>query len=222
MSEAEWSGMSGAQGEQGAAFAALLGRVHVALISFVRGVVGRDDDAADVVQDVFVDAVRAARRQLPPFVPPADEAAMRRWLFHAAYCKAISLRRRHGVLAWESLDGTRAEGNHATNTDRQLAAAGGAVGTPAPFEERLVEADALRAALTTLEDEEAACVMLHVVQGCTSVEIGRILQITPDAARKRLSRALQRLRSAYFAEDRHGQQLAPRYERTGKGERVGP
>jgi DNA-directed RNA polymerase specialized sigma24 family protein len=85
------------------AFNGFLARFQAALVRFVRSLVGNSEDARDLVQDVFVDAWRATQRQTPPFTGLADEGAVRNWLFHAAYCNAISALRRRGVITWESL-----------------------------------------------------------------------------------------------------------------------
>lgn len=171
-----------------ARFTDILGRTQLALHGYIRSLLGNGEDARDAVQDVFVDAWRVAQRGEPPFGEDGDEDGIRRWLFHVAYCRACAVLRRRGVLAWESLDVPSPPEPPA----QQHAAL--------PFEDLLAERDALQRALSGLEPEEAACLMLHVVAGFTSVEIARIAEVTPDATRKRLSRAMQRLRAAYFAQ----------------------
>lgn len=192
-------GAMGEADQPSATFLELLDRVHARLVGFARGLLGQEEDARDVVQDVVVDAWHSARRQTPPFAPPLDEAAIRRWLFHAAYWKAVSARRQRGGVVWESLDAAQEVGRLGAG----IASVGGA--TAGGFEQRIAESEVLRVAMLSLEDEEAACLLLHVVQGYTSVEIARTLQIAPDAVRKRLSRAMQRLRAAYFAQESAGQ-----------------
>lgn len=97
--------------------------------------------------------------------------------------------RRRRILAWEPLD----------ESDAPTAEAYSAA---TPFEDCVVEGEVLRAALASLSPADAACLLLSVVQGYTSAEIAEIVRIAPDAAKKRLSRAKQRLRAAYFAEER--------------------
>jgi virginiamycin B lyase len=96
---AAWSGaLSASQ------FSDLLNATQGALAGFIRGLVADAEEARDLTQDVFVDAWRVARRAGPPFVAPVAMDDVRRWLFHAAYCAAVSALRRRGVIAWESLD----------------------------------------------------------------------------------------------------------------------
>lgn len=159
------------------------------LYVFVRNLVGGDaEEARDIVQETFTDAWRAALRRQPPFVGTATEADMRRWLFHVVYQRAISVRRHRRVLAWESLD-----------QDDFL--------EPAPhlpessFEERMAAGDALRRALDQLDASDVACIILKTVHGFSSPEMAQILELSPEAVRKRFSRAIRRLRTMYHAQD---------------------
>ncbi len=176
-----------------AAFAGLLQRAQWQLYGFVRGLTGNDERARDVVQDVFVEAWRVAQRGEPPFTRDAlhlDEQGARRWLFHVAYRQAVSARRHDHAIEWRSLDAFEA----AVPELARLSAS-------PPFEDRIAEAEALRTALSSLSHDDAACVLLNVVQGFTSAEIAQIIGSTADAAKRRLSRAKQRLRDAYFAQN---------------------
>lgn len=166
------------------AFDALMTRTQGALFQFARGLVGEPELARDVVQDAFVDAWRAAAAQAPPFARLDDEIGMRRWLFTVTYRHALKARARRRLVVWESLDAERI-------TPRALPDGS------ARFEDRIAEAEALRAALGTLDPQDAACFLLQVVQGFSTAEIAAIVGLLPDAARKRLSRAKQRLRAAY-------------------------
>jgi RNA polymerase sigma-70 factor (ECF subfamily) len=164
-------------------FTELLLRAQWALYDFVRGLVGETEVARDVVQDVFVDAWKVAKQGAPPFTADGDELGRRRWLFRVAYRHAAAVWRRRRVIAWETLDL-----EHLPN--------------PVPFEDRIAEAELLRAALLSIEPQDAACFLLNVVHGFTANEMAEILTIAPEAAKKRLSRAKQRLRAAYFAHER--------------------
>ena len=167
-------------------FGELLRHTQGPLIGFVRGLLRDAEEAHDVTQEVFADAWRALQKGKRPFVPEGDAAGMRRWLFHTAYCEAVSILRHRGVLRWEPLDAADAAG-----VDEYYA--------PEPFEDRVAEAEALRTALQSLSPADAACVLLNVVQGFTASEIAEIVEVSPDAAKRRLSRAKERLRQTYFA-----------------------
>jgi RNA polymerase sigma factor (sigma-70 family) len=217
------SGGPGAARE--AAFTTLLNRYQWPLYAFVRGFVGHDEQARDLTQDVFADAWRATLRAASPFAAltqPGAAAthtpdgaladgiddAIRRWLFHAAYCRAISALRRGRLIRWESL-----EAHDLTDaTDPRLYSivahptSPGASPWAEPyaesFEERVVEGQALATALAALAPADVACLLLSVVQGFTTAEIAQVIETTPDAAKKRLTRAKQRLRDVYTAQNK--------------------
>lgn len=166
----------------------ILSQIQWALYDFARGLAGEPELAREIVQGVFVDAWRAVKAGAPPFAGDLDEAGIRKWLFHVAYCRAAAIMRRRYVIAWESLDAADAADVSSAQWH-----------DPVPFEDRVAEAELLREALLSLGPRDAACFLLSAVQGFTSAEIAQIVEIAPEAARKRLTRAKQRLRAAYIA-----------------------
>ncbi len=166
-------------------FAVVVERHQHALHTFLRGLVGQEEPARDLVQDTFHDAWRLAQKQTPPFVAPLVDEGVRRWLFHTAYCRAISVLRRRRYVQWESLEGAV----------EFLADTEGI-----SFEERIAEHESLRAALDQLSADDVACLLLRVIQGFSAAEVAAIVGTTPMQVSKRLSRAKQRLRTAYLAQ----------------------
>jgi RNA polymerase sigma-70 factor, ECF subfamily len=129
-------------------------------------------------------------RVLHPSLAPADnDDGARRWLFHVAYRRAVSAYRRGKIINWQRLDPVM----------EQLLPWDG---EPKPFDDQIAEREVLRDALQKLSIEDAACVLLHAVWGLTSTEIAAILDISLAAAKKRLTRARQRLRISYFEQNR--------------------
>jgi RNA polymerase sigma factor (sigma-70 family) len=186
------------------AFADLLQMTQAALYAFVRHLTDRGEDARDIVQDVYVEAWRAAQRGSQPFNPEGDAGAMRRWLFHVAYRKGVSFLRHHQVIPWESFDNDDAASVLTPSGQRC---------STASFEDQIGESEVLHTALAQLKPDDAACLLLDIVQGYTTGEIAQILEIAPDAARKRLSRAMERLRAAYFAQEIGGNLANLAYQR---------
>jgi RNA polymerase sigma-70 factor, ECF subfamily len=175
------------------AFAHLLESVQRPLYAFVRSLVGAEEQAQDILQDVFFDAWRAARSGMPPFESAENEDGIRRWLFHAAYCDAVSVLRRRKLIRWKSLDTPDVpEGSYPRVAEL--------------FEDRVLEGQVVRAALASLGPEEVAMLLLNAIQGYTASEIAELLGISADASKKRLSRAKQHLRAAYCAEQRDSSQ----------------
>jgi len=152
-------------------------RLHV----YLAGLVGSAELAFDLVQETFCEAWRSALRGSPPFVPAAAADEVARWLFRAGSNNALSLLRRQRRFRWEPLDDVR-------NT---LIAGG-------DFTQRVVERDALTAALDTLSPQDVACLLLRVVHGFSAAETGAILNASAENVNNRLARAKQRLRAAYL------------------------
>ena len=175
-----------------AAFADILTRYRWPLYVFVRNLVADDEQAHDLVQDSFCDAWRAALKAQPPLVPGSADDEVRRWLFHTAYCRAVSVLRRRRLVHWQSLDDD-------TFTEP-------AVPDVTPIEDQVIEAEVVRAALAALAPDDAACLLLSIVHGFTVAEIAQVIGISFEAAKKRLSRAKQRLRVAYFAQNPSAQE----------------
>jgi RNA polymerase sigma-70 factor, ECF subfamily len=122
----------------------------------------------------------------------------RRWLYHTAYCRAVSALRRHRLIRWESLH----------QTEAALEAAGAL--TLAAFEDAVVESEAVSAALADLSPEDSACLLLTVVRGFTAVEAAEILGASSQAVARRVSRAKRRLLTVYLAQNGEAEKGAGR------------
>jgi RNA polymerase sigma-70 factor, ECF subfamily len=166
-------------------FTALLDRCQWPLYSFLRGIIGDDEQVRDLMQDTFYDAWRTAQQGNPPFDRTcAEEAGMRRWLFHAAYNRACSALRRRRIISWLPLE----------SSTRDTVEDGS-------FENQIAESQAVRAALASLSPADVSCLLLIVVHGFTTAEVSQIVGASPQAVAKRFSRARQRLRDAYLAQN---------------------
>lgn len=179
------------------AFTEILERYRWPLYIFLRNLVAEDENARDLVQDVFCDAWRAALKARPPFLRDGADDEVRRWLFHTAYCRAASMLRRRRLVRWESLDA-----DSFNSTWPAVAVTS--------IEDQVIEAEVVRVALNTLTPDDAACLLLSIVHAFTVAEIAQVIGISFEAAKKRLTRAKQRLRAAYFAQNPSVQ------ERTGR------
>lgn len=183
-----------------AAFSAVVDQWQAALFGFLHGLVGDAEQARDLTQDTFHDAWRATQALAPPWSSAHADDERRRWLFHAAYCRAISHLRRRKVIRWASLDwvgvALREDDGFDNSSDEPHA-----LMVAGSFEQRVVEAEALRAALVRLRPDDAACLLLRVAQGFSAAEVAAMLGITTDAVGQRLSRARRRLRAIYLAQN---------------------
>lgn len=171
-----------------AEFSTLVKQCQGALCGFLRGLVGNAEQARDLAQDVFQDAWRVALRAETPFIQGAAQEAMRRWLFQAAYYRAISALRRRQRIRWESLE------EHNEREPEIFSAA-------LTFEDEVAEREVMRSALDRLAPQDVACLLLRIVQGFSASETAEIVGASPQSVDKRLSRAKQRLRGVYLAQE---------------------
>jgi RNA polymerase sigma factor (sigma-70 family) len=158
------------------------------LYGFVRGMLGDHEQAREWYRTYtsMRGAPRGTRHR--PFGHGSDAHVVRRWLFVVAYRTAASLIRHRRRITWETLDT-----HDPPESDRFY--------EPIAFEDQVAEGDVLQTILAGMAPQDVACLLLNIVQGFTSAEIAQIVDIAPEAAKKRLARAKQRLRAAYFAQE---------------------
>lgn len=171
------------------AFSLLVDLHQHRLYAFLLGLLGNSEQAFDLVQETFLAAWRSTQRGDLPFVEGIAHEETQRWLFRVGYHQAISLLRRRRIIRWESLDTMNAP--EILTPDVTIS-----------FDDLLVESDALQTALAQMNPQDVAYLLLRVVYGLSAAEVGLITHTSADNVNTRLARAKQRLRVAYFKENR--------------------
>ncbi len=144
------------------------------IYTFLLRVSGDAHLADDLTQDTFLKADRALVRL-------DGDRALLPWLYRIASNGAIDeLRRRRRInwLRWPSLMGTRHE--HAPDEHA-----------------RVPERQQISLAMAAVPPENAAALLLHVVEGYSYREIAEIQGVTLTAARSRIARGREAFRQAY-------------------------
>jgi RNA polymerase sigma-70 factor, ECF subfamily len=167
------------------AFDALVNRWDRKIQGVVFRVVGADEDARDVCQEVFLKAYRG----LPSF---KKEARFSSWLYQIALnaCRD-RLRRRRGRhhMSLEDLEET----------------ADGPLGAKGPTALERVAAREVRervaAAMATLPEEQREVIVLKEYEGLTFPEIAEALTVPVSTVKTRLYRGLVQLRQRLEEED---------------------
>ncbi len=169
-----------ATGGDHAAFATLMRRYESRIQRYLRQMVGEAELAGDLTQETFLAAYRAlARWQPPPETAPQTADPLSPWLYRIATNRALSALRSQAV-------------------SRRAPPAPTSEGI-ASVEDAAVGRALLRAALGTLDEDDAACLVLHYVAGERYGEIAARLNLSSEAVRKRVGRALTALRRVYAA-----------------------
>ena len=174
-----------------AAFATLVRRYEQRIHGYLRQMVGDAETASDLTQETFLAAYRALARWQPPPETATGTTThatdpLSPWLYRIATNRALSL--------------LRSQAAH-IHTPQQPPTRGGA-----SLEDTVIGRELLRAALNTLDDDDAACLVLHYVAGERYGEIATRLNLSSEAVRKRVGRALSALRRAYAALETEAQQ----------------
>ena len=135
---------------------------------YVMKLVRNDETAADIVQDVFVRAMRA-EHQL------ADLHAVRAWLYRIASSVAIEHLRRRRVLAFVPFAGTETDERDILDP----------------------EIDHVRRALASLPPAQAVTLVLCLQEGFSRREAASVLRVSEETVKSRLARGRVAFASAY-------------------------
>ena len=157
-------------------------RHSAGLIRRLQRMVGSRESAEDLAQEAFLRLWQRA----PAGLDASEQAA---WLNRTATNLALDELRRRRVRAHDALDELRRRRvrSHDTFEDEAVAALTG----------DRTEALAVREALARLSAHERLLVLLRFQAGLSHAEIAETLAITPEAARKRVSRARRAFAEAY-------------------------
>jgi RNA polymerase sigma factor (sigma-70 family) len=162
-------------GDEGA-FTAVVERYQGRIFRYLVRLVGNRSTAEDLTQETFLSAYRAIRRT-------DSSLALGPWLYKIATNHAYMYFRKERIRRWLPFLPHRAEGE-----------------TP-PADAGLGERDLVRRALARLPADYAIPLVLHMVEGFKHHEVGAILGISAEAARKRVARGSELFRKAFAAEE---------------------
>ncbi|RIK83223.1 MAG: RNA polymerase subunit sigma-70 [Planctomycetota bacterium] len=158
------------------AFGELVGRYQDRLFNTMLRICGSREDAADAVQDAFVQAFV----KLGSF---RGDAQFYTWLYRIAMNLALSRRRRARPTA--SLETARADAGEEA-VDRH----------PGPDDRLLAreQAEQVQSALALLAEQHRKILVLREIEGCSYEVIADILELPVGTVRSRLFRARLQLR----------------------------
>jgi RNA polymerase sigma-70 factor, ECF subfamily len=160
------------------AFGELVSRYQARLYNAALRLVSSPDDAADVVQDAFLNAFQS----LHSF---KGDAEFFTWLYRIAFNAAISLKRKRRAVY--SLDTGGATGGIDPDDPSEFVRPGAAL-------ERTEEEAQLQAAISRLSPEHREVLLLKDIDGLKYEEIADILGVPIGTIRSRLHRARLELR----------------------------
>ncbi|MCL2649266.1 MAG: sigma-70 family RNA polymerase sigma factor [Phycisphaerales bacterium] len=160
------------------------------LYAMVLRLVGHPEDAADLVQETFVRAMQNVARF-------EGKSSLYTWLFRIAVNLSISHRRSRSYRDAVSLDAAESAGEldqQASSLRQQLAQ--GTEGDPAANAALHLEHERLVRALSQLEPELRAVIVLRDIEDCGYEQMAAILEVPVGTVKSRLFRARAALRDA--------------------------
>ena len=185
------------------AFRDLVLTYEAKLLAYLTQMLGDPECARDVAQETFIAVFHALPRWRPLASHETTDIArpLAPWLYRIATNRALSLVRKQNVrrrVHSSKVNEDAVPGEERLETERYALAASA---YQASFEESYIARELLRQALSSLSEDDAACLVLHYVSGERYGEIAERLGLSSEAVRKRIARALAVLRKTYLALD---------------------
>jgi len=171
--------------DNAAAFEELMIRYQNRLVSLLAHQVGRRDMAEDLAQDVFLRVYRSRERYVPG-------AKFSTWLFTIANNVALNAMRTLARRKEVNLAAPSAAETGANPIEVRALAASGLMPTRQFDKAELLQI--IQRAIETLNDRQRMAVLLCKFEHMSYVEIGEIMEMTPQAIKSLLSRARSKLR----------------------------
>jgi RNA polymerase sigma-70 factor (ECF subfamily) len=171
--------------DNAAAFEELMQRYQNRLVSLLAHQVGRRDMAEDLAQDVFLRVYRSRNRYVPG-------AKFSTWLFTIANNVALNAVRTLARRKEVNLATPSAAETGANPIEVKALAASGLMPTRQFDKAELLQI--IQKAIETLNDRQRMAVLLCKFEHMSYVEIGEIMEMSPQAIKSLLSRARGKLR----------------------------
>jgi RNA polymerase sigma-70 factor, ECF subfamily len=155
--------------------------------SYIYRLLGNQEDADDVTQEVFVRACLAWDNLY-------DRSHLSAWLYRIATNLCVDFLRRRKRISWWplSLPNTNNERFEGRNSDDNSPLLPDSGGIP-----EIAEREHIRLALENIPEEYAIALVLSVAQGVPYQEIAVIVGISPNAAATRITRAKKMFAEEY-------------------------
>ncbi len=192
--------------DDASALSALYERFRRPIHSYAYRLLGSQEDADDVTQEVFV-------RVFTSWDSLHDRDNLSAWLYRIATNLCVDLLRRRKRISWWSLTPHRREDDHlnGSSQDESFLLPSDTGGIP-----EVAERDHIRLVLAKMPEEYAVALVLNAAQGVPYQEVAVIVGISPNAAATRISRA-KKMFTEYY--ERLSSEGSGKREKAGRQER---
>src|SRR5947209_465753 len=157
------------------AFRSLIEGLEQPIIGYLHRLVGDREVALDLAQDTFLQVYKEIGKT-------SQDLLLKPWIYRIATNYGLRYLKRKRLRQFVGLDSpSPPEGFMMVPGPEQQA------------ETRIM----VHEALSQMKSQDAICLVLHYGNGFTYEEISQVLEITPEAVRKRVARRLEKFRALY-------------------------
>ncbi len=180
------------QAKDAEAFRSLIERLEQPITGYLYRLVHDREVALDLSQDTFLQVYKEIEKTSP-------DLALDAWIYRIATnygLQYLNRKRLHPFIPL-SFDASLDDNIYVYDSMHEgglllyLPLAGPSVEDQA--EMRIL----IEQALSTLKPEDAVCLQLHYGNGFTYEQIGKLIDVTPEAVRKRVARSVEKFRAVY-------------------------
>ncbi|GAC1381324.1 MAG: RNA polymerase sigma factor [Ktedonobacteraceae bacterium] len=160
------------------AFRSLIERLQQPITGYLHRLVGNRELALDLAQDTFLQVYKEIGKTSPDLL-------LDPWIYRIATNYGLRYLNRKRLRQFVGLE--TASSPEDFNVHLMVA------GPENSAETRIL----IQEALSKMKSQDAACLLLHYGNGFTYEEISAILEMTPEAVRKRVARSVEKFRIFY-------------------------
>ncbi|GAC1394536.1 MAG: sigma-70 family RNA polymerase sigma factor [Ktedonobacteraceae bacterium] len=171
------------------AFRSLMERLQYPITGYLHRLVGEREVALDLAQDTFLQVYKEIGKT-------SSHLELDAWIYRIATnfgLRYLNRKRRYLFIPFsfgsDNLEDEMSGMRHEDMLESSL--------IESSFEERTETSMLMQEAFKRLAPTDAACIQLHYGAGFTYEQIGDIVNISPEAVRKRVARGIEKFRKVY-------------------------
>ncbi len=171
------------------AFRSLVERLQYQITGYLHRLVGEREVALDLAQDTFLQVYKEIGKT-------SSHLELDAWIYRIATNYGLRYLNRKRLrlfipfsFGFDNSEDEVAGISHEDMVERSMIVSS--------FEEQTETSMLIQEAFSMLAPTDAACVQLHYVAGFTYEQIGPIVNISPEAVRKRVARGVEKFRKVY-------------------------
>ena len=160
------------------AFRSLIERLQQPIVGYLHRLVGDREVALDLAQDTFLQVYKEIEKT-------SQDLLLDAWIYRIATNYGLRYLNRKRLKQFVGLDGPSSPEDFNANLM--------VPGPESQAETRIL----VHEALSKMKPQDAACILLHYGDGFTYEEMSQVLEMSPEAVRKRVARSVEKFRALY-------------------------